>query len=220
MGDPRRLKKKYFPPRHPWIKERIDSERELTREYALKTKKEIYKLDSILKKFKDQAKKLIAATTKQAEKEKKQMMQRLQKLALIQSEAALDDVLGLTLKDIMERRLQNLVFKKGLARTQAQSRQFIVHEHIMIGNKKITAPNYLVSQAEEELITFSPPSKLANAEHPERSLPEKVEKLPVRPAPKEVEKEVKEKNETKKKAKPKKKKEVPKTKPEEKPKEK
>lgn len=186
MGDPRRLKKKYVTPRHPWIKERIDAENELSREYSFKRKKEIYKLDSVLKSFKDQAKKLIAAATKQGEKEKQQLMQKLQRLALVSSQAALDDVLGLTIKDIMERRLQNLVFKKGLAHSQSQARQFIVHQHIMIGDKKITSPNYLVTLAEESQIKFSPKSNLANEEHPERSLPEKEEKIPVRPAPPEA----------------------------------
>jgi len=193
MGDPKKTKKKYFTPRHPWIKENIESERELVREYAFKRKKEIYKLNSILKTFKDQAKKLIAAKTSQAEKEKQQLIQRLQRLGLIPAGAALDDILGLTTQNIMDRRLQNLVFKKGFARTQAQARQFIVHQQIVVNNKKITSPNHLVTQAEEDTIAFYPQSKLANPDHPERSLPEEKEKLPVRPAPPEAKKETKKK---------------------------
>jgi len=204
MGDPRRLKKKFIPPRHPWIKENIETEGELIKEFAIKRKKEIYKLNSILKSFKDQAKKLIAAKTQQAEKEKQQLMQRLQKLSLIKAGAALDDILSLTINDIMARRLQNLVYKKGLARTQAQARQFVIHHHIMIGDKKITSPNYLVSQVEEEKIRFFPRSKLSSAEHPERSIEEKI---PVRPAPKEAETEEKKQKKTKQKKDTKKKKE-------------
>lgn len=219
MGDPRRLKKKFIPPRHPWIKEIIETEGELTKEFAIKRKKEIYKLNSILKSFKDQAKKLIAAKTQQAEKEKQQLMQRLQKLSFIKTGAALDDILSLTINDIMARRLQNLVYKKGLARTQAQARQFIIHHHITIGDKKITSPNYLVSQAEEDKISFFPRSKLSSAEHPERSI---EEKMPVRPAPKEAEikekktKKPQQKKEPKKKEKPKEKVESPKKSQEEK----
>ncbi|MCK4589891.1 MAG: 30S ribosomal protein S4 [Nanoarchaeota archaeon] len=198
MGDPKKPKKKYFTPRHPWVKERIDQEKELTREFALKNKKEIYKIDSVLKKFKDRAKNLISATTKQGEKEKKQLLQRLHKLGLVSPEAALDDVLSLNLKDIMDRRLQNMVTKKALARTQAQARQFIVHQHIMIKGKKVTAPNYLVTRAEEDSIQFTPKSKLANQDHPERSI---EEKMPVRPAPTEEEKKQAGKTEKKKEAK-------------------
>lgn len=181
MGDPRRLKKKYFTPRHPWIQENLDAERELVREYSVKRKQELYKLNSILKTFKDQAKFLIAAKTVQAEKERKQLLARLNKLGLIKPEAALDDILSLTIRDIMNRRLQNLVFKKGLAHTQAQARQFICHNHIMVGSKKLTSPNALVAQAEEESIAFYPGSKLSKVDHPERVVvpkpqPVKVEK--------------------------------------------
>ena len=44
MGDPRRLKKRYSAPSHPWQKERIEEEIVLTREYGLRNKKEIWKL--------------------------------------------------------------------------------------------------------------------------------------------------------------------------------
>ena len=54
-----------------------------------------------------------------------------------------------------------------------QARQFIVHRHIKIGDKKVTSPSYLVSKDEEAVMTFSENSNLANAEHPERSVPEK-----------------------------------------------
>lgn len=190
MGDPKKTRKKYFTPRHPWVKERIDAERELTREFALKNKREIYKIDSILKRFKDRAKKLISATTVQGEKEKKQLMLRLQKLGLISPEAVLEDILSLTVKDIFDRRLQNMVFKKALARTPAQARQFIVHQHIMIKGKKVTAPNYLVTKAEEDSIQFAPKSKLASQDHPERSI---EAKMPVRPAPTEEQRKAAEK---------------------------
>lgn len=168
MGDPRRIKKKYFTPKHPWIQENLDAERELVKEYSVKRKCELYKLNSILKIFKDQAKNLIAATTAQAEKEKKQLIARLNRLGLVKPEAAMDDILSLTIRDLMNRRLQFLVFKKGLARTQAQARQFICHNHIIVGDKKLTSPNALIAQAEEDSINFYPGSHLSKADHPER----------------------------------------------------
>ena len=44
MGDPKRRKKKYSKPFHPWEKDRIEEEKQLMEEYGLKNKKEIGKL--------------------------------------------------------------------------------------------------------------------------------------------------------------------------------
>ncbi|MBW2966193.1 30S ribosomal protein S4 [Candidatus Woesearchaeota archaeon] len=178
MGDPKKLKKKYSTPIHPWQAERIEEERSLFREYGFKNKKEIWKMDSILRNFLRQAKRLTATKTEQSEKEKIQLLDRLKRLGLLTETALIDDVLDISLKDLLERRLQTLVFRKGLARRVKQARQFIVHRHIMIGDNKITVPGYLVSKAEEVKITFFGKSSLASADHPERKIEEKIEKKP------------------------------------------
>ena len=41
MGDPKKFRKKYQTPAHPWIKADIEENKLLTREYGLRTKKEI-----------------------------------------------------------------------------------------------------------------------------------------------------------------------------------
>ncbi len=193
MGDPKKLKKKYSTPIHPWQAERIEEERNLFREYGFKNKKEIWKMNSILRNFFRQAKRLTATKIEQSEKEKIQLLSRLKRLGLLPEAALIDDVLDISLKDLLERRLQTIVFRKGLARSMNQARQFIVHKHITIGDKKITVPNYLVSKAEENLISFSGKSSLANPDHPERKQEEK----------KEVPKKKKESKKTKSKEKPK-----------------
>jgi small subunit ribosomal protein S4 len=91
----------------------------------------------------------------------------------VKSGATLDDVLGVRLKNILERRLQTMICRKGLARTMTQARQFIVHEHITVGGKKITAPSHLVTVQEEPTISFVSNSTLASAEHPERIVQKK-----------------------------------------------
>ena len=168
MGDPKKLRKKYSPPRHPWIASNIELDKELIKEYGLRNKKEIRKMDSVLKKYKDLAKKLIAVKTIQGEKEKAQMMDKLQRMGLIQPGSELDDVLDLQIKDIMERRLQSLVFRQGLARSVKQARQFITHRQIMVGSKKITFPSFIVSKEEESQLKFDPLSSLSQDDHPER----------------------------------------------------
>ncbi len=138
------------------------------REYGFRNKKEIWRMKSMLMNFVNQTRRLIADTSKQGEKEKKQLLDKLSSLGLIKKTSKFEDVLGLTPKDIMERRLQTLVFKKGLAKSVKQARQFIVHGHINIGEKKVTAPSCLVLSEEEPKISFSSLSQLSSSDHPER----------------------------------------------------
>jgi small subunit ribosomal protein S4 len=170
MGDPKKKKKKYSGPSHPWQKSRLDEEKQLVRDYGLKNKKELWKMSSQLKKYTNQAKKLTNITTIQSEKEKKQLIERLSRLGLLPLDSKLEDVLGLTTRDILERRMQTLIYRKGFARSIKQARQFIVHEHIQIENNKITSPSYIVKQNEENLIIFNQKSSIANPEHAERTI--------------------------------------------------
>jgi small subunit ribosomal protein S4 len=219
MGDPKRIKKKYSTPLHPWQAERIEEEKALTREYGFKNKTEIWKITSLLRNFFRQAKRLAAIKTEQSEKEKIQLLDRLKRLGLLPETALIDDVLDISLKDLLERRLQTIVFRKGLARSVKQARQFIVHRHIKVGDKKITVPSYLVSKVEEGSIAFVGKSSLANPDHPERKKEEMSEtrvsehaqkaklsdktEMPKRPKKEDKKKETKKKTE-KKKEKPKK----------------
>ncbi len=169
MGDPRRFKNKYSRPAHPWQLARIEEEHVVVREYGFRAKRELWKVESKLKSFASQAKRLTALRTTQAKLETKQLLDRLNRLGLLPVSATLDDVLGLTLKNLLDRRLQTLVFKKGLARTPLQARQFIVHEHVLVGKKQVCSPNYLVPVADEAQISIIATSTLANPEHPERA---------------------------------------------------
>lgn len=46
---------------------------------------------------------------------------------------------------LLESRLDNLVYRLGLARTRAQARQLVVHGHITINGKKVDRPAYQVA---------------------------------------------------------------------------
>ena len=152
MGDPKKQKKKFSTPNHPWQKERIEAEKEILKQYGLRRKYEIWKMDSMLKDFLNRAKTLIAQRNPQSDLEKKQLLQRLNSLGLLKKDSKVEDVLNLTLKDVMERRLQTLLIRKQLARTMKQAREFITHEHVAIGERKVTAPSYLVTISEERNI--------------------------------------------------------------------
>ena len=167
MGDIKRFKKKYTTPMHPWNATRILLEKEIKRKYGVANKKEIWKMESTLSSFKDQAKQLLTRTDAQAAVEREQMQKRMQTLGLIKQDAAMDDILGLQLRDIMNRRLQTIIFKRKMARSIKHARQLITHEHILVGGKKITSPSYLVLTAEEASISYSPDSAFMQSEHPE-----------------------------------------------------
>jgi len=168
MGHPKKLRKKYSTPQHPWQKIRIEEEKEFIKEYGLKNKKEIWKMSSVVKNFKQRIKKATSSRTEQAEMERQQLLKKIQELGLTEALATVDDILGLATKDILGRRLQTIVFRKGFAQSVKQARQFITHKHIVVDNKNITSPAYLVKKSEEDKISFVASSNLADSEHPER----------------------------------------------------
>jgi len=51
---------------------------------------------------------------------------------------------GPNLMILLESRLDNVVFRLGLARTRKEARQIVDHKHIMVNGKKINIPSYLV----------------------------------------------------------------------------
>ncbi|MFH1399584.1 MAG: 30S ribosomal protein S4 [Candidatus Woesearchaeota archaeon] len=152
MGDPKKTRKKFTPPAHPWQKARIEQEKAIMTTYGLKNKREIWKLVSKLKGFSMQAKNLIASTSEQGKKEKEQLLSKLSSLNMLPENADLDSVLSLKPEDIIERRLQTLVCRKKLASSMKQARQYIVHGHVFVGDRKITVPSYLVRKEEEAAI--------------------------------------------------------------------
>ncbi|HIQ51168.1 MAG TPA: 30S ribosomal protein S4 [Nautiliaceae bacterium] len=162
MGDPRKARKKYSRPLKPWVKKRIEEEVKLMKEFGLKRKKEIWIAAALLKKYREIAKEIIrlkSAHDPMAETLEKDLFKVLKKYGLIKEDAHIEDVLNLTVRDILNRRLQTLVYKKGLAKTPKQARQLIVHKHIMVNNKVVAAPSYLVKVEEENSIRFHPNSE-------------------------------------------------------------
>ena len=97
MGQPRKQRKKYTKPQHPWQKERIEEEKELIKSYGLKNKKEIWVMDSLLRRFTSQAKRLTSLTTKQAEIEKSLFLEKIHSLGLIEKNTKIEDTLTITL---------------------------------------------------------------------------------------------------------------------------
>lgn len=170
MGDPRRRRKSYETPKHPWNKERILNERELLTEFGLKNKKELWKMQARLNSFKKQAKRLVIDRSNQGEIERENLMSKVKRLGLLSSTQDLVDILALTVRDVLERRLQSVLVKKGLSRSMKQARQFITHRHVTVNNVKVDVPSYLVTVDVEDKVAFAGKSALVDENHPERKI--------------------------------------------------
>lgn len=154
MGDPKKTKKHFDRPRKPWAKERIESEKELKKKYGLRRNNEIWRMKQILRNKRHNARMLLALPLEQRLKREKELMDSLFNMGLLPKEATLDDVLSMGVDSIMERRLQTMVIRQGLANSLLQARQFITHGHISIFGKKVTSPSYIVGKKDEKQITY------------------------------------------------------------------
>jgi small subunit ribosomal protein S4 len=158
MGDPRKSRRKWSGPRHPWIKERILKEIDLVGRYGLKNKRELWIAETLARKFRHRARAILGLPEDLREKEFKVLVTKLAKLGIVGENASLDSILGITAEHILERRLQTIVYRKGLAKTIHEARQLVTHGHIAIGARRATSPGYLVSVDEEHLVTYAPGS--------------------------------------------------------------
>ena len=52
---------------------------------------------------------------------------------------------GENLLILLERRLDNVVYRGGFARTRRESRQMVSHKHVMVNGKRVNVPSYRVS---------------------------------------------------------------------------
>jgi len=144
----KRKHKLYSRPKKPFDKQRIIEEKKIKEEFGLKNKKEIWKADEQIKKIRRRAKELIPKD----EEKKQDYFKKLNKMGF--KVKTIGDVLSLTKEDYLNRRLQTFVFKKGLATTQKAARQLIVHKKVLVGNKMINSPSYLVPIELEDKISI------------------------------------------------------------------
>ncbi len=146
----RNIRKKFSRPRMIWDTKLIEEDKAILREFGLRRKQEIWKTKEVVRDFRRRARELNASRDKNKEKV---LIEKINRLGLINANS-LDDVLSIDIKNILERRLQTIVFKKGLAKTMKQARQLITHGHISIDGRRTTFPSYIVPLSEEPQINF------------------------------------------------------------------
>ncbi|MBI4898897.1 MAG: 30S ribosomal protein S4 [Actinobacteria bacterium] len=82
---------------------------------------------------------------------------------------------GDMLLQILESRLDNVVYRAGFASTRRQARQLVVHGHFMVNGQKVNVPSYRVSA--QDIIDVKPkslslhPLVVARETHGEREVP-------------------------------------------------
>ena len=162
----------YETPNHPFQGERIAEEAGLMGKYGLKNKEELWRAQSELRQYRREARHLIGGAGGDADlaaREGEEFVTRLKRIGVLNEGDSLDDVLALDVTDILERRLQTVVYRQGLANTTQQARQFVIHGHITINGSRVRVPSYMVDVAEEDAIGFESRSPLTDELHPERA---------------------------------------------------
>jgi small subunit ribosomal protein S4 len=129
----------------------------------MKNKREVWSADAKVENFRTQARLLIGKSDELSEKRKAELIAYLQRLGIIEPGAKLEDILGMGVRDVLERRLQTLVHKKGIVNTPKDARQRIVHGHISLRGSKTSVPGTLVSKEDEDSIKYIGPQSLIEA---------------------------------------------------------
>jgi small subunit ribosomal protein S4 len=159
MGDPRKPKKLFRRPRRIWTTDQLNAELYIVGSYGLRNKRELWRAQSEVARFRNQARALLALPAEVRQQKETQLLSFLNRLGLVNQSATLDDVLNLKIEDLLERRLQTIVMKKGETKSAQQARQMVAHGHVSLGNRIVNIPGYLVKREEEQqiLLHMSPP---------------------------------------------------------------
>jgi len=164
MGDPKKLRKSYRRPRRIWNSDQLNSELYIIGSYGLRNKRELWKAQTKVANFRNQARKLLALTLEERQEKESLLLSFLNRLGLANT-SSLDDILNLKIEDILERRLQTIVMRKMGIKSPFQARQVVVHGHVSVGNQKVNLPGYLVKKQDEPkiLVHVEVPGKSTDA---------------------------------------------------------
>ncbi|GER41425.1 40S ribosomal protein S9 [Striga asiatica] len=135
--------KTFKKPRRPYEKERLDAELKLVGEYGLRCKRELWRVQYALSRIRNNARNLLTLDEKDPRRifEGEALLRRMNRYGLLdESQNKLDYVLALTVENFLERRLQTLVFKAGMAK---------------VGRQVVNVPSFMVRVDSQKHIDFS-----------------------------------------------------------------
>lgn len=92
---------------------------------------------------------------------------------------------GEVLLQLLERRLDNVLYRLAITTSRAQARQLVNHGHVRVNGKKVTIPSYLVNEGDAvELVKLEPQMRDVEApkwlSYDKKKAVGKVESLPTR----------------------------------------
>ncbi|MFH0973285.1 MAG: 30S ribosomal protein S4 [Candidatus Micrarchaeota archaeon] len=154
MGDPKKARRQYETPKKLWEHKRIEEDKGLREEFGLKNSRELWRMDTMMRKIRREARRLLSKKGKNISERTERVLKRVRSFLLNNPTCTLDDVLTLGVRDILARRLQSIVFKKRLAQTMRQARQLVVHGHIAVNGKRVSSPSYLAKFVEESAVDW------------------------------------------------------------------
>ena len=160
MGDPKNPRRVWKKPKRPLNYDLKMEELKTLGTFGLKTKRELWKAHTELSRLRHQARSLLALRQEIRKEKEPILMKSLTKIGLVHDDSTLDDVLNLQVTDLLSRRLQTVVLKKFSFKTPYQARQAVVHGHIMIGDRVVTVPSYVVEKTEEKDVHLTPDSPM------------------------------------------------------------
>lgn len=136
----------------------MDQELKLCGEYGLRCKREIWRVQLALAKIRKAARTLLTLDEKDPKRvfEGEALLRRMVRYKLLpEDQKRLDFVLQLTTQKLLERRLQTLVFRSGMAKSIHHARTLIRQRHVRVGQQLVNVPSFLVRTDSEAHIDFS-----------------------------------------------------------------
>jgi small subunit ribosomal protein S4 len=158
MGGLKKPKKKYLAgkPKKIWNKQLLLEELQLVGEYGLRNKKELWLARAHLKRITRRARSLLSMTAEERAPLEMPFKERLYKMGFIEDpNVPLDRILSLDVRAVLERRLQTVVYRMGLAKSIHHARQLIVHGHVLVAGRRMTSPGFLVTRELEDKISLA-----------------------------------------------------------------
>ena len=168
MGDPKKKHKLYTTPKRPYDVANLGEELKLIGAYGLRNKRELWRHRTALSSLRRRAREMLSMDPVERVERERQLINKVYSLGLISENGTLDDILVLIIEDLMERRLQTILYRKGMAKSLFQARQLITHGHIAIEGRKVKSPSYKVTRGDEESLDYASSSPLAVKDHPIR----------------------------------------------------
>ena len=185
MGDPKKKHKTFNTPKRPYQTETLMEELRTIGAYGLRNKRELWKAHTELSTMRGRARDLLSLEADERARREQALINKLALRGLVMENGRLEDVLTLSVEDLLERRLQTYIFRRGMASSFFQARQLITHGHIAINDRKVTTPSYQVRITDEETLDYAKSSPYHNPSHPlrrELEVEEALEEEPTREA--------------------------------------